>query len=194
MIRYDECRGEPGAELALGYRLGSKSCRQVYVLLGGTYQGEYSYGTSHSHKTDGVRQAGALLATGILSSGVRTEADAAMALLGEYVENKSVSLKTSAMVGLGLAYAGSHREDLLALLLTHVADDGVSIEIASLAALSLGFIFVGSGNGEIASTVLQTLMEREDKQLDEKWARFMALGLAFLYLGEMLCSCWSIIH
>ena len=57
------------------------------------------------------------------------------------------------------------------------------MEIASLTALSLGFIFVGSGNGEIASTILQTLMERDDKQLEEKWTRFMLLGLALLYLG-----------
>ncbi|EMD31883.1 hypothetical protein CERSUDRAFT_88471 [Gelatoporia subvermispora B] len=128
-------------------------------------------------------KAGALLATGILNTGVRTEADAALALLGDYVDNKSVSLKTSAITGLGLAYAGSQREDLLALLLPHVGDDTVSMEIASLAALALGFIFVGSGNGEVASTILQTLMEREPKQLDEKWARYMALGLALLYLG-----------
>lgn len=114
---------------------------------------------------------------------MRTEADAAMALLAEYVDNKSVSLKTSAIVGLGLAYAGSVREDLQALLLPLVADDSLSMEIASLAALSLGFIYVGSGDGEISSTILQTLMERDSKQLDEKWARYMALGLALLYVG-----------
>ncbi|KAI1798120.1 armadillo-type protein [Ganoderma leucocontextum] len=128
-------------------------------------------------------KAGAFLAFGILNSGVRTEADAALALLGEYVENKSVSLKTSAIIGLGLAYAGAQRADIMDLILPYVADEGVSMEVASLASLALGFIFVGSGNGEIASTILQTLMEREDKYLDEKWARYMVLGLALLYLG-----------
>ncbi|KAL1943923.1 hypothetical protein VTO73DRAFT_3741 [Trametes versicolor] len=137
----------------------------------------------YTYSAEEYIKAGALLATGILNSGVRTEADAALALLGEYVENKSVPLKTSAITGLGLAYAGSHREDVMQLLLPYVADDGLSMEIASLTSLALGFIFVGSGNGEIASTILQTLMEREDKQLDEKWGRFMALGLALLYLG-----------
>lgn len=117
---------------------------------------------------------------------MRTEADAALALLGEYVDNKSVPLKTSAIIGLGLAYVGSHREDLLATLLPHVADDSVSMEISSLAALALGFIFVGSENGEVTGTILQTLMEkaeRDDKSLDEKWAKFMVLGLGLLYLG-----------
>ena len=119
-----------------------------------------------------------------MNTGVRSDADAALALLGEYVENKSVPLKTSAIVGLSFAYAGSQREDILSLLLPLVADDSVSMEIASLSALAIGFIFVGSENGEASSTILQTLMERDDKVLEEKWARFMGLGLALLYLGE----------
>ncbi|KAA1466543.1 hypothetical protein DENSPDRAFT_876606 [Dentipellis sp. KUC8613] len=110
------------------------------------------------------KYAGALLATGILNTGVRSEADAALALLGGYVENRSVPLKTSAIVGLGLAYAGSHREDLLALLLPLVVDDTQNMEIASLAALASGFI--------------------GDLQLDTKWTRLMGLGLALLYLGQ----------
>ena len=94
-------------------------------------------------------------------------------------------------MGLGLAYAGSQREDLLSLLLPPVADDSTSMEIASLAALALGFVFVGSGNGEIASTILQTLMERDDKALDEKWGRFMAVGLGLLYLGLLIVGSCS---
>lgn len=129
-------------------------------------------------------KAGALLATGLLNSGVRTEADAAIALLGDYTTNPSVPLKTASIVGLGLAYAGSHREDLLTLLLPGVADESTSTEIAALSALSLGFVFVGSGNGEITSTILQTLMERDEKSLGDKWGRFLALGLALLYVGK----------
>lgn len=137
----------------------------------------------YTYSAEEYVKAGALLATGIIHSNVQSEADAALALLGEHTENKSVPLRTMAIVGLGIAYAGSLREDLLAMLLPIVADDGVSMEVASLAALAIGFIFVGSENGEASSTVLQTLMEREDKHLNEKWTRFMALGLALLYLG-----------
>lgn len=124
-----------------------------------------------------------MLATGILNTNVRTEEDAALALLSDYTNSKSASLRTSAITGLGLAYAGSHREDLMGLLVPIVADDSLSMEIISLAALSLGFIFVGSGNGEVASVILQVMMERDDKDLDEKWGRFLSLGLALLYLG-----------
>ncbi|KAI0795452.1 armadillo-type protein [Abortiporus biennis] len=142
-----------------------------------------SHVDKYTYSSEEHIKAGALLATGILNSGVRTEADAALALLADYVDNKSVSLKTSAIVGLGLAYAGSHREDLLGLLAPLVTDDSVSMEIASLASLALGFIFVGSGNGDVTTSILQTLMERDDKQLGEKWSRFMLLGLALLYVG-----------
>ncbi|TEB31795.1 26S proteasome regulatory complex, non-ATPase subcomplex, Rpn1 subunit [Coprinellus micaceus] len=147
--------------------------------IGLSHVDKYTYSSEENIK------AGALLATGILNCGVRTEADAALALLGEYVENKSVPLKTSAIIGLGLAYAGSHRPDLADVLLPLV-DSSNTLEVAGLAALALGFIFVGSENGDISSTILQTLMEKaeaEDKSLDEKWSRFLVLGLALLYLG-----------
>ena len=53
----------------------------------------------------------------LLNSDVYTEADAVLvALLREYMTNTSLSPKVASIVGLGLAYAGSHREDLLALL------------------------------------------------------------------------------
>ena len=81
-------------------------------------------------------------------------------------------------MGLALTYAGLHREDLLAYLLPHVADDTITMEISCLAALALGFIFVGSKHGEVSESILQASMEKYecgDKSLDEKWAKFMAV-------------------
>ena len=169
----------------------------VAASLGLSLLWDTDVGLSHvdkyTYSSEEHIKAGALFATGLLNTGIRTEADAALALLGDYVDNKSIPLKTSAIMGLGLAYAGSYREDLLPLLLQHIADDSVSMEIASLSALAIGFVFVGSGGGDVAGTILQTLMEREDKYLDEKWVRFMVLGLAFLkYLGACvfdICLC-----
>lgn len=63
-----------------------------------------------------------------------------------------------------------------------------------MTALALGFIFVGSANAEIAELILTTLTERTDAALSEKWSRFMALGLALLYVGGSffpLTSCPS---
>jgi 26S proteasome regulatory subunit N1 len=77
----------------------------------------------------------------------------------------------------------------MALLLPLVGDETLTMSLAGLAALSLGFVFVGSCNGEIAGTILQTMMERDPSQLTDKWARFMALGLALLYLGASSHCC-----
>lgn len=129
-------------------------------------------------------KAGALLGIGIVCSGVRNESDPALALLSEYIESKTSQLRIAAILGLGIAYAGSGREDVMELLLPLVSDTELSMEISSLASLSLGLIFVGTCNGEITSTILQTIMERDETALKDTYGRFMGVGLALLYLGK----------
>ncbi|KAG1902440.1 uncharacterized protein F5891DRAFT_162803 [Suillus fuscotomentosus] len=48
-------------------------------------------------------------------------------------------------MGLGVAYAGLHREDLLTVL-PAVVDDSTSMEITALSALALGFVSHGQGH------------------------------------------------
>ncbi|KAK9315090.1 armadillo-type protein [Lipomyces starkeyi] len=129
-------------------------------------------------------KAGSLLGIGIVNASVHDESDPALALLSEYVENRSVPLRISAIIGLGLSYAGSQRQDVFNLLQPLIADTSFSMQIASLAALSLGLVFVGSCNADITEVILQTLMERDDTQLSDKWGRFMSLGLGLLYMGK----------
>ncbi|KAJ3283068.1 proteasome regulatory particle base subunit [Borealophlyctis nickersoniae] len=129
-------------------------------------------------------KAGALLAIGLVTAGVRNESDPALALLTEYVDSKTATLRVSAIVGLGIAYAGSNREEVIDLLLPLVSDTGLSMELASLAALSVGLICVGSCNGDVTSTILQTMMERDDAALKDTYAKFMGVGLALLFLGK----------
>jgi 26S proteasome regulatory subunit N1 len=57
-------------------------------------------------------------------------------------------------MGLGIAYAGSAREDLLESLVPIVVDTGLLVETSALAALSLGLIFVGKGNEEVSNAIL----------------------------------------
>lgn len=142
----------------------------------------------YTYSSEEYIKAGALLAIGIVNSGVRNESDPALAYLSEHVESSTVTLRTSAILGLGLAYAGSCREDIMELLLGTATDMEVNIEIASLAALSLGLVFVGSCQGDITSAILQTMMERSDDQLKDTWGRYMGLGLALLYLGKQDAS------
>ncbi len=138
----------------------------------------------YSYSSEEAIKAGALLAYGIVHSGLRSELDEALALLSEHIESKSIPLKISAIVGLGLAYAGLCREDIAALLLPNIQDETTPMEVAAMSALSLGFVFAGSCHGEITPTILQSMFERDPAQLDDKWSRFMILGLALLFLGK----------
>jgi 26S proteasome regulatory subunit N1 len=53
----------------------------------------------YSYSSEEHIKAGALLATGILHNGVRTELDVAYALLEEHVDNPSTELKVAAING-----------------------------------------------------------------------------------------------
>ncbi|OLL23053.1 26S proteasome regulatory subunit rpn1 [Neolecta irregularis DAH-3] len=127
---------------------------------------------------------GSALAMGISLMGVRDENDPGLAILGEWLEAPNMHVKTGAIAGLGFAYAGSQRQEVLDLLLPIVGDSAYTMQLSGFAALALGQVFVGSCNDEISSTILQTLMEREEKALKDKYGRFMSLGLALLFLGK----------
>jgi 26S proteasome regulatory subunit N1 len=132
-------------------------------------------------------KAGALLATGILNSGVRMEADPALALLGEAenLHHSSTSMRLASIMGLGLSHAGSNNEKLLELLLPIVEDSSLDMQLSAMAAVSLGMIFVGSSNHQVSEAIANTLMDEDrQKQMKDKWTRFMALGLALLYFGR----------
>ena len=129
-------------------------------------------------------KAGAALAMGIMNSGVRLDSDPTMALLGDF-EGKSVSERVARIMGLGLAYAGSNKVDMLDILLPLVADAGLDMQISAMAALSLGLIFVGSAQSDVSEAIIQTFLDEDrNKQLKDKWTRFMTLALALLFFGQ----------
>lgn len=131
-------------------------------------------------------KAGAYLAWGLLVCGVRNEADPAWALLSEPLESDDPLCRLAAIVGLGHAYRGTCREDLLENLTPTIVDTACTIECSAMAAVSLGLIFVSSCNDNVANAILQTLMERQavEGALDGTWPHFFALGMGLLYLGQ----------
>lgn len=142
----------------------------------------------YSYSSEEHIKAGSLLATGIVYNGIRAEMDVAWALLEEHVDNQSTEIKVAAINGIALASVGSCRQDIADKLLPYLADENSKMEVAANAALALGFVFVGSGNGDIAITIVQTMMERTETQLSDKWARYLALALGLVYLGRQEAS------
>jgi hypothetical protein len=53
-----------------------------------------------------------------------------------------------------------------------------------VSALSLGLIAIGTGNGEVTSTLMQTLLERSESDLKETFAKYLALAIGLIYLGK----------
>lgn len=127
-------------------------------------------------------KSGALLGIGLLHTNIRNESDPAWALLREHLENDDEHIKSNALLGLALAYGGSGRADIAETLMPLIGDS--SVTVASMAALALGHVFVGTCEGEVASCIIQTMMERDAFDLNKPVARFLCLGLALLFTGK----------
>jgi 26S proteasome regulatory subunit N1 len=68
------------------------------------------------YSSDSHVVAGALLAVGIVNCGVRNECDPAYALLYDSVTKENPAVRIGAIQGLGLAYAGTAKEEVADLL------------------------------------------------------------------------------
>lgn len=60
----------------------------------------------------------------------------------------------------------------------------VCVQVAGVTALACGMIAVGSCNGDVTSTILQTIMEKSEQELKDTYARWLPLGLGLNHLGE----------
>ncbi|KAL7731870.1 hypothetical protein ACLKA6_017447 [Drosophila palustris] len=139
------------------------------------------------YSTDDNIKSGALLACGIVNCGIRNEVDPAHALLSDYIDNQNSCMRIGAILGLGIAYAGSNRAIVIDTLKTVFAGSGKtspSVEILGITALSLGLISVGTCNAEITEILLQTIMGMTKTDMKDTYTRFLWLGLGLLYLGR----------
>ncbi|CAK9297284.1 unnamed protein product [Gordionus sp. m RMFG-2023] len=131
-------------------------------------------------------KAGALLACGIVNTGVKNDCDPALALLSDYVTNESSILRIASFIGLGLAYAGSKRADVLSLLIDGLKDPKSSMEVIGIAALSCGLITIGTQSPDLTTAIFGVLLERSETELRSNLqaCRFIALALALTNLGK----------
>ncbi|KUI55137.1 26S proteasome regulatory subunit rpn-1 [Cytospora mali] len=131
--------------------------------------------------------AGAMLAIGIMNAGVKMDSEPVLALLGESekLEHPNPLVRVASIMGLGLTYAGSNKEELLEKLLPIINDTSQDMRISAMAALACGLIFVGTSHPDVTEAIITTLLDDErQNQLKDKWTRFLALGLGLLFFGK----------
>ncbi|KAK0398473.1 hypothetical protein QR680_002605 [Steinernema hermaphroditum] len=142
---------------------------------------------------DDFIKAGTLLAIGIISSGIQDTCDPASALLIDHVHSDRAVMRIGSVFGLGLAYANSKRHAVLKEEETGVVYElkkvlsctklSANNEVKGLAGLSLGFVLVGTADDATAMEMLQFLMEKNAAELADPNMRFVALGIALIFLG-----------
>ncbi|KAL1512972.1 hypothetical protein ABEB36_002467 [Hypothenemus hampei] len=130
-------------------------------------------------------KSGALLALGLVNTRVRNECDPAFALLNEYVVSENEILQIGAILGIGIAYAGSYRDDILDLI-SAVLSNSCSLEVLGITSISCGLVSLGKPQTGIPSIILNTMIELNTKDPDNCksiFMRLMALGLSLCYYG-----------
>ncbi|KAK9676855.1 hypothetical protein RND81_11G105600 [Saponaria officinalis] len=136
------------------------------------------------HSNDSHVIAGALLGVGIVNFGINNDCDPALALLGDYVDKEDTAIRIGAIMGLGIAYANTQNEQIQHKLTDVLNDANAPLDVIAFASISLGLVFVSSCNEDVAQAIIYALMDRDESDLGEPFARLLPLGLGLLYLGK----------
>eukprot|EP00177_Eucheuma_denticulatum_P007408 GFKZ01013492.1.p1 GENE.GFKZ01013492.1~~GFKZ01013492.1.p1 ORF type:complete len:1030 (+),score=203.73 GFKZ01013492.1:282-3371(+) len=132
-------------------------------------------------------RAGAFLGVGLVSANVRHPVDPPLAILAEHVTSSTAATRHGAIAGLGIAYAGSNKQDVKDMLLPVLTDDDMSLDTTSIAALSLGLVYIGSADEDLSAALLQVLSDRKDSletSKDPLVPIFLPLALGLIFLGR----------
>eukprot|EP00917_Polyrhabdina_sp_WS-2016_P032756 GHVP01069800.1.p1 GENE.GHVP01069800.1~~GHVP01069800.1.p1 ORF type:complete len:852 (-),score=154.83 GHVP01069800.1:349-2904(-) len=121
--------------------------------------------------------AGGLLGLGALSSGVKTMEEPVLAITVDKLNSGEDMIKASAILGLGMSYAGTNKKELIPLLIPYLAPGS---QLSPIAALSLGHIFIGTGNEEVIGSILQYILECSEEELKLRTMKSAGIGLGLL--------------
>lgn len=139
----------------------------------------------YGQSTDSYHKAGYLLGVGITCANVvNPEYELGLNLISESLQDPETHVKTSAAIGLAIAYAGTNHEAVRSLLKNVFDNKENSMEVLGTFALALGLVCVGSCDDDLTSEFIETIIELSEIQLKSAYVRFISLGLGLLYLGR----------
>lgn len=130
-------------------------------------------------------KAGYALGVGITCSNVvNPEYELGLNLISEYIESNDNDIRTSAALGLAIAYAGTNHEAVRDLLKNVFENKDNPIEVIGIFAVAIGLVCVGCCDDDLASDFIDTIIELSEEQMKSSYARLISLGLGLLYLGR----------
>ncbi|KAK1262268.1 26S proteasome non-ATPase regulatory subunit 2 1B [Acorus gramineus] len=121
------------------------------------------------HSDDNQIVAGALLGVGIVTCGIKNDCEPefqALSLLLEFTNNSDTTIRIGAIMGLGIAYAGSRKEELGMSLVQILVDTATPLDVLAFTAISLGLVYVGSCNEEFAQSIISALRKNSEEELN----------------------------
>ena len=146
------------------------------------------YEYAGNNEKDLLKRNGRNIGLGICSAGIHDDNDTAVAVLLEELEDRNMSVKVSALIGLGISAAGSQNEDLLQPLLEVLQDFQYGFELSAYVSLTLGLIYLGSAKEEVFSELFGILLSRNDggkvKIFDTPFFVLYAIGMGLICLGK----------
>lgn len=99
-----------------------------------------------------------------------------------------MTVKLTALLGLGLAYAGSQNEDLKPVLAESLEDFSFGYDVSAFTALTYGLVYLGSNDEEIVGSLFYVLCERNEggkkKLIDSPYTLLYTLGVGLVLLGK----------
>lgn len=135
-------------------------------------------------------RAGALLGVGLMHTNIRS--DVPLALIEDILQEPNLSplQEQHAILGLGIAYAGS-RNQMAAEVIVRFLEDVEDVkkrgmDTVAYASLALGFIYAGAGASaeEYAIAIVERIMAMNETEQTQAIAPFLSLGLALIFLGR----------
>uniref|UniRef100_A0A0E0IAT8 RPN1 N-terminal domain-containing protein n=1 Tax=Oryza nivara TaxID=4536 RepID=A0A0E0IAT8_ORYNI len=99
-------------------------------------------------------------------------ASLALAILMEYINKDDTNIRIGAILGFGIAYAGSQKEELKSYLSTVLGDSQSTLEVLIFSAIALGL------------SIIFALMECNEAEPAEPIIRLLPVALGLLYLGK----------
>ncbi|WUR02428.1 proteasome subunit RPN1 (RPN1) [Vairimorpha necatrix] len=133
-----------------------------------------------------IKRTGALLALSLSSSMIHDENKTILSFLTSNLESNDPLHVVPTLLGIQSMYCNTFEEELKVLLTPLIYSE--NIEISSFAAFTLGSIFVGTGDEELLSLILQMYIEKED-YADTHYFKLIMLGLALLFYRRPDLDC-----